>query len=170
MFSVPEWLLTLGSPERGHWPVSPGQPWWHSVNIETRHNVATNNKQGQVPPPPPLTYKNIHNSGPHIYIKQMNRRLSTWYSVSVFMMAWWGCLDVPHNIPIIVCPPVGNHLTMSSDCRQHFLPATLHCVAINTQEICELRVGILFWIQEIIIHHEDYLHKTSHNCITFTRP
>ena len=38
----------------------------------------------------------------------------------------------------------------------------LHCVAIITQEICELRVGILFWIQEIIIHHEDYLHKTSH--------
>ena len=60
MFSVPEWLLTLGSPEGGHWPVSPGQPWWHSVNIETRHNVATNNKQGQVPPPPPLTNTNIH--------------------------------------------------------------------------------------------------------------
>ena len=43
-----------------------------------------------------------------------------------------------------------------------FYQPPLHCVAINTQEICELGVGILFWIQEIIIHHEDYLHKTSH--------
>ena len=34
--------------------------------------------------------------------------------VCVAMMAWWGCLDVPLNVPIIVCPPVGNHLTMSS--------------------------------------------------------